>query len=166
MGSRLAKDKSFSKKKPRVNTHDELFTSKSHDITRLNCIYSIPSSNSFAELSNVVPKSILYENHGYPHPRSGREGGGYPHPRSGWGYPHPRTGEYPHSGQPADGGYLPSISRMGYSPTPHQQDGGIPHPGYRSGWGGTPNLNSITCTCYAAGGMPLAFRQEDFLVWF
>ena len=32
--------------------------------------------------------------------------------------------------------------------------------------GGVPHWNSIACTCYAAGGMPLAFTQEDFLVYF
>ena len=31
-----------------------------------------------------------------------------------------------------------------------------------TGWG-TPT--SIAGTCYAAGGMPLAFTQEDFLVY-
>ena len=31
--------------------------------------------------------------------------------------------------------------------------------------GGTPYWNSIACTCYAAGGMPLASTQEYFLVW-
>ena len=31
--------------------------------------------------------------------------------------------------------------------------------------GGVPLLEQlIACTCYAAGGMPLAFTQEDFLV--
>ena len=29
---------------------------------------------------------------------------------------------------------------------------------------GTPYWNSIACACYVAGGMPLAFTQEDFLV--
>ena len=29
--------------------------------------------------------------------------------------------------------------------------------------GGGPNWNSIACTCYATGGMPLAFTQDDFL---
>ena len=32
--------------------------------------------------------------------------------------------------------------------------------------GGTPYWNSIACTCYMAGSMPLAFLQEDFLVDF
>ena len=49
--------------------------------------------------------------------------------------------------------------------------GGVPHP--RSGVGGYPGQvftgwgtppPSIASTCYAAGGMPLAFTQEDFLV--
>ena len=30
---------------------------------------------------------------------------------------------------------------------------------------GYPNQNSIACTCYAAGGIPLSFTQEDFLVF-
>ena len=48
--------------------------------------------------------------------------------------------------------------------------GGVPHP--RSGWcGGVPGVpplptrqSSIASTFYAAGGVPLAFTQEDFLV--
>ena len=74
---------------------------------------------------------------GYPHPSQwGRE---YPHPVL-MGVPHPvPMGGYPHprSGSP-----------------PRQQEGG----------GGTPNWNSIACTWQSAGGMPLAFTQEDFLV--
>ena len=63
---------------------------------------------------------------------------GYFHARSGWGYP--------------------PVSRMGIHPF---------RSGHRSGQGGgTPNQNSIACTCYAVGGMPLAFMQEDFLVSF
>ena len=31
--------------------------------------------------------------------------------------------------------------------------------------GSTPNRNSTACTCYAAGGRPLAFTQEHFLVY-
>ena len=33
----------------------------------------------------------------------------------------------------------------------------------RSRWGTPPGQNSRASTCYAAGGMPLAFTQEDFL---
>ena len=61
---------------------------------------------------------------------------------------------------------------------PGQGGRGYPHPGQILRWGdgeyppsrsdhrmgGTPYWNSITCTCYAVGGMPLAFTQEDFLV--
>ena len=55
--------------------------------------------------------------------------------------------------------------------TPSQVWGGTPS------WGGTPCLggtpsppppiakSSIVSTCYAAGGVPLAFTQEDFLVF-
>ena len=42
---------------------------------------------------------------------------------------------------------------------------GTPYPGQVPGQGvSTPIQNSIACTCYAAGGMPLAFTQEGFLV--
>ena len=68
-------------------------------------------------------------------------------PSAGWGYPHPNQQD----------GSTP-VSRMGY-PFPVQVPG-------QDGGGGvvTLNWNSIACTCYAAGGMPLAFTQEDFLV--
>ena len=60
------------------------------------------------------------------------------HPRSGWGVPHPR-------------------SRRGIL---HPADwGGVPHPRSRRGYP-IPG----TC-CYAAGSVPLAFMQEDFLVF-
>ena len=46
-------------------------------------------------------------------------------------------------------------------------NGVYPQPGL-DGWGylGYPPIrqNSIASTCYPAGGMPLAFTQEDFLV--
>ena len=40
---------------------------------------------------------------------------------------------------------------------------GYPHPS--SGRKGTPNRNSTACTCYAVGGLTLAFTQEDFFVY-
>ena len=44
--------------------------------------------------------------------------------------------------------------------------GGTPHP-TMTGWGTPlPPPTSIGSTCYAVGGMPLAFTQEDFLVKF
>ena len=39
-----------------------------------------------------------------------------------------------------------------------------PHPGKIPGQGGTPYLSGIACTCYAVGGVPLAFTQEGCLV--
>ena len=56
-----------------------------------------------------------------------------------WGYPSPRWGDW---GTPQPG-----------------QDGVPPPPP-------PPGQNSRTRTCYAAGGMPLAFTQEDCLVSF
>ena len=79
-------------------------------------------------------------------------GGGYPLLRSGWGgYPFPGL----------DGG----------TPFPGLDRGDTPFAGPRSGWrvpphprSGQGDRNIAVCTCYAAGGMPLAFMQEDFLV--
>ena len=47
---------------------------------------------------------------------------------------------------------------------------GYPHPGmeYPPTWDGVPHpprQSSIVSTCYAAGSMPLAFTQEDILVF-
>ena len=101
--------------------------------------------------------------------------GGYPIlPNRGWGYyPHPDLGRgvllcpwYPSSWYP------PSRPGKEYCHPDLVKGVPPPPPTYRSekgqviGWGGgTPNRNSIVCTCYAAGGMPLAFTQEDFLVF-
>ena len=90
-------------------------------------------------------------------------GGGYPISGLGRGVPHLRSGlgrrEVPHL-------------RSGGGGTPSQGEGypisgGIPHV-----WG-VPHLcppplitqSSIASTCYAVGGVPLEFTQEDFLVW-
>ena len=110
---------------------------------------------------------------GGPHPRSGGllhlrsgpgstlipsvDGGGYSHLRSGWGagglpLSQVRTGLPPSAGYPPLAGWGTLIRRVGYPPVQvADQDGGY------------PNWNSIACTCYAAGGMPLGFSQEDFL---
>ena len=69
---------------------------------------------------------------------------------------------------PGGGGYPARSSRGGYP------GGGYPGGGYPA-WGGTlvggtlPGgypVRTMGNTCYTAGGMPLAFMQEDFLVWF
>ena len=112
-------------------------------------------------------------------PQPGLDGGGY------LGYPPVRSGWWGYSpGQVwIVGGYpwYPSTTRTGWG-TPHQDWMGYPPPSTtRTGWGtpptqvwmvggtrGTPTpmrQSSIASTCYAAGGVPLAFTQEDFLVF-
>ena len=97
-----------------------------------------------------------------PHPRSGwwggggtllaRSGLGVPHPRSGGGVPGvllARSGWWGGGKPPARSGWLGGY--LGYPPTT------------MTGWG-TSTPTSLASTSYAAGGMPLAFTQEDFLV--
>ena len=92
-----------------------------------------------------------------------------PHPDLGWGYswyPHPRLDGVPP--QTWDGGTLhprldgvPTRPHPGY---PSIQDWmGYPTPHPDLGWGYTPPISKAS-TCYAAGSVPLAFTQEDFLV--
>ena len=61
-----------------------------------------------------------------------------------------------HGGTPCQQDGVPPVSRMGVPP----------RPGHKSGQGGTPNWNSIACTCYTTDGMSHAFTQENFLVCF
>ena len=75
---------------------------------------------------------------GVPHPRSG-QGMGVPHPRSALNL-----------------GYPPGQDWMGYPPPGPGLDG-VPPPK-------PSDRAALESTCYAAGGMPLAFTQEDFLV--
>ena len=119
-----------------------------------------------------------------PHPKDGgrycfqfvcqftsrERGGGYPISGMGRGVPHLRSR---YGGTPSQvwvGGY--PISGLGGTPSqgvPYVWRGtpcwGVPHV-----WGGTASLgspiaqSSIASTCYAAGGVPFAFTQEDFLV--
>ena len=116
-------------------------------------------------------------------PRPGLDNGGYPSQvwmvggtlwaRSGWwGYL-----EYP----PPWLDVVPPFHHdwMGYPPQwldgiphPHHDWMGYPPPPTMTGWGTPPpppppppwfDPTSIASTCYTAGGMPLAFTQEDFL---
>ena len=54
-------------------------------------------------------------------------------------------------------GLPPSQVQVGGGATPSQVQ--------VEGAGGYPNLNSVACTCYAAGGMPLAFIRRTFLLF-
>ena len=51
-------------------------------------------------------------------------------------------------------GATPTLARIGWGTPPVQDWMGYPRPIRQS---------SITSTCYVAGGMPLAFTQEDFV---
>ena len=97
--------------------------------------------------------------------------GWYPYPVLVWGYPHPVLAQ---RGTPARSGWGYSSSGLDRVP-PLKLDGGPPPIG--TGWGypspphpsgldgGTPPKDSSKAsTSYTAGGMPLAFTQEDFLV--
>ena len=118
---------------------------------------------------------------GYPIP--GLAGGGNPsqvwmvgryYPIPGWaGGTCPRLGR----GTPSQvwvGGYpIPGLDGGGYPgyPPPGQvwMVVGYPWPGLDGGvgtWGTPPPIrqSSLANTCYSAGGLPLAFTQEDFLV--
>ena len=98
---------------------------------------------------------------GVPHPRSGQAP---PQPDLEWGTPPPRLGMgYPPRHRtgvpPSDLGWgIPPGHETGYPPGPEM---GYP-PGHGTGY--PPRQISIASTCYTAGGMPLAFTQEDFLV--
>ena len=76
-------------------------------------------------------------------------GGGYPLPTNGV-YPIWLIGGVPHLAN--GGGGTPS----GWWGVPHEDWMGIPH---------IRRQSSRAITCYAMGGMPLAFTQEDFLVY-
>ena len=90
------------------------------------------------------------------------------HARSRWG----GGGGTPFQVQTERGG-TPTQVWMGGTPSQVQTGGGYPIPGLVGGYppphpglDGIPPLgdSSIVSTCYAAGGMTLAFMQEDFLV--
>ena len=90
---------------------------------------------------------------------------GVPPTITGWGTPHHHWIGYPPSLDrvpppwldrvPPLDGVPPTMTGWG---TPHMT-GWVPS---MTGWGTPPTIAS---TCYAAGGMPLRFRQEDFLVY-
>ena len=98
----------------------------------------------------------------------GLDGGGYPgYPHHDWmGNPNHDWMEYP---PPWLDGVTPPPWLDGVPP-PSWLDGyplpwldGVP-PTHHD-WMGYPPTTNIVSTCYAAGSMPLAFTQEDFLVF-
>ena len=115
----------------------------------------------------------------HPYPSLSKRGGGYLiQPWMGGGYSNPAL----------DRGVPQSSLGWGRGYPDPALDGGVPQPwmgGYTNlGWGATPSLGGTpshvrgvpqvpsppgiasTCYGYAAGGVPLAFTQEDFLVDF
>ena len=128
----------------------------------------LPSQGVLPPGGYYLPRGVLPSQVGGGRVLPSRQGGttsrGYYLPRGGTTFPEgyylPRQGGVlPFWGGgvlPPGGYYLP---RQGVLPS-----GGyyLPTGYYRQG--GTPYRNSIACTCYAAGGMPLAFTQKDFLV--
>ena len=113
---------------------------------------------------------------GYPIP--GLDGERVPHSADG-GYPHPKSGQGGYPGVPPIQDWMgyPCLRLDGY-PSPIQDWMGYPQTGWdtalsKTGWGtpspsktgwGTPPPISKASSCYSAGGVPLAFTQEDFLV--
>ena len=87
--------------------------------------------------SQVLRRYIYNIYHPYPHPR------GYPHLANG--------GSTPFPGQ--DGGREYPLPRSGWG-----------YPPVRNGWGPPPNQEIRRQSSYSAGGVPLAFTQENFLV--
>ena len=91
-------------------------------------------------------------------------------PSLGWGYP---SQIWMVGGTPArsgGGGYPSHVWMVGGGvPWPGlDAGGGVPSPGLDGGYPWYPRpirKSSIASTCYAAGGIPLAFTQEDFLVF-
>ena len=151
------------------------------------CFYRLHPKDGGRQYFHFVCQSMPRQGGGYPitdvdrgYPIPGldgvhhhRSGGGLPHPRSGLGIPHLRSGwGYPILG--LDGMY-PGV------PSSQVWMVGVPRvPPARSGWWGVPGVaslprldgvpppirqSSIASTCYPAGGMPLAFTHEDFLVF-
>ena len=110
---------------------------------------------------------------GVLHPADGG-GEGYPIPGldGGYrillmgGYPHQRLDEVPPPQSKSKWGNS-RLSRTGWGPIPWVKEW-LGYPPLIEDWMGYPppiSQSSIASTCFAADGMPLAFTQEDFLVW-
>ena len=113
--------------------------------------YLIPiHPHPYPSLSGGVPDQAL---DGGGVPRSSLGQGGYPNPSLDWGGTPTLDGGYPNLGL----GGIPTL------------DGGVPHlqggtPSHVWGVPWVPPGIASTYYSYVAGGVPLAFTQEDFLV--
>ena len=89
--------------------------------------------------------------------------GGTPFPGPGWGSPSQfQVGGTPSQVQAGTPGW--EVVPPTWEGIPPTWEGGLhPHLGSQDS-GGYPYWSTILWTCYAAGGVPLAFMQEDFLV--
>ena len=140
--------------------HGDIFTARIRRMGEGNIfsLFTLVGGGEVPHLRSEVGGGVPHlrsEVGGVPHLRS--EVGGYPISGLGRGYPISGLGGYPSlGGTPCLGG---------------TQCLGVPHVrGEYPMSGGVPHLrppiaqSSIASTCYAAGGVPLAFTQENFLV--
>ena len=101
--------------------------------------------------SQVCPSTPGGGGGGTPSPSYNTSKGPMPFRRGGTlGYPNPGM----------DPGVPPATSGWGGGRVPQDRVHPSPQLGY------SPGLDNRRSTCYAVGGMPLAFTQEDFLVSF
>ena len=84
--------------------------------------------------------------------------------RSSWGGWSATGGGQVQGGQPLGRGSAAGGVRSSWGGQP--LGGGQVQGGSQPLGGGQPRQDNIGSTCYMAGGMPLAFTQEDFLVLF
>ena len=133
-----------------------------------NYVNIVPGSGwvlleGFLKFSLFINHSVHYFYY-HPHPKdlgrycfqfvSPHVDGGYPHPSWWRGYTHPSQW----------GGTTILPDGRGVPPSQIRMAGGSSIPGQDQGERYPPKWNSIACTCYTAGSMPLVFTQKDLLV--
>ena len=121
-----------------------------------HCNYKLqllpPASEGWGKVLFSVCLSVHTSTGGGGLPQPGLDGGGVPRPGLDGG------GQgIPQSGLDGGGGYPSQVWMVGGVPQPGLDGGRVP---------GVPPIrqSSIASTCYPAGGPPLAFTQEDFLL--
>ena len=157
-----------------MSKHIYIFTAPVHSTREGNVLTPVCVSVHTCRGGYPISGSQVWGGGGYPIP--GLAGGGVLHPRSGlegtlsqvwigW-IPPPKTWD---GVPPCTLDRVPPQDLGQGTPTPSPEMGYLPWtwdgvPPLDKGWGTPPRQISIASTCYAAGGMPLAFTQEDFLV--